>query len=120
MDTKLLESTVLEQAQTLLGGGSAKLLSPAELMKQLQALMKKVKEPVATIAEEGAYKGNPMFQVYSVNADGVKITNAKGQAWAKFQCGLGKARLILKHLEDLKAFVDLHKNDTATTEESAE
>lgn len=49
-----------------------------------------------TWAEVGEYQGKPMF----------RIVHQKDQQFADMQFGLGKARKLLNHLDELRAFVE--------------
>lgn len=53
------------------------------------------------IIELGEFKGRPLLSVWSVDDNGDKVGK-----YPVISFGLGKARAILEHVEDIKKFVE--------------
>lgn len=58
-----------------------------------------------TKAEEGEYKGNTLFKVIEVEEDG----ETPKSDYPVISFGLKKARALVNHIDELKAFVEKHQ-----------
>lgn len=56
---------------------------------------------MATKRIPGEFKGNPMFQIFEVDEDGQPTSE-----YAVVKFGIRKAKAVLEHMDDLKAFVE--------------
>ena len=60
----------------------------------------------AHVVKTGEYKGKPMFEVHSA----ARI-EAGEDFTILFSCGMGKAKIIAEHIDELKAFVEENSED---------
>jgi hypothetical protein len=66
---------------------------------------KPAKKEQKTVVAPNEYNGNKMFSIFKesdVDEDG----KPEPDAYPKFSCGIGKAKHIVNHIEELKKFVE--------------